>query len=120
MTQRQVVPDEKFITIAEFRQSRGVGLSRIGLPTLPMILLKSISSATISSTGSTQEGRGCKPKEHFGLRTTTLWRLFLVHYIKDQVTGEYRQFSIHTHNPSWEAEALNKHRARWPHMAECS
>ena len=55
------------ITITKFWRSGGVGQSRIGLPALPRITLKSISSATTSSTGSTSRGwQGCQPKEHLG------------------------------------------------------
>ena len=103
----------------------GAGLSRIGLPALPKILPKSTScsSPTTSSTGSTQvrevpkrAGAASQPKEHFGLRNKTLWRLFLVSYKTRQPvqTGS----SPLTHNPGWEgpiAPSINT--VRWPPKA---
>ena len=95
------------------------------LPALPKILPKSTScsSPTTSSTGSTQvrevpkrAGAASQPKEHFGLRNKTLWRLFLVSYKTRQPvqTGS----SPLTHNPGWEgpiAPSINT--VRWPPKA---
>ena len=85
-------------------QLGSVGLSRIGLPALPMVLLKSTSSATTSSTGSTQEGRGCKPKEHFGLKTILSRSLKVI---------RLRQFRVVGHKSAGETKPNGPQGGRW-------
>ena len=111
------------ITITKFWRSGGVGQSRIGLPALPRITLKSTSSATTSSTGSTSRGAGLPAKGTFGSLGPQLfgdcsWCLY------NQETGLLRTvLRSQQSGPAAgkaEASSVNKHRPLATPRPQCS